>query len=436
MASHTTATSFGDDAGFHNVNPHCLGHIVELAKTRQIVCADDIHDEHGNKLLARGYAVSPELQEKLLRRKLKQPLESSLTVSGGATMENIVADALAKIEEDAVLTAFSGSSLARGLLRDMRQFPLTGPLKLLLTSARENRQASYAHGLAAMIVSAGMAASLELGEPDASNLILAAMVHDVGEMYINPEYLNSTQSLPPSAWKHVASHPCVGYAFIREFTTFPSAVAVCILHHHERLNGSGYPFRRRAEALDRLSILLAVADVVSALVLRGGKGLRRKIEVALSIVPEEFDRGAVSSINYALRGIADESCNESPCNCRKRLLPVLRQLGDVRTTAEAILAADRSGPVGSAVDYALSILGHIEKSLRATGVSDLSQLELMDQDRQVMGEICLIIPEIVWRMRNLARNLHMQVETSGSVDDLARTAELVALLDTGSPPVA
>ena len=409
---------------------------MELAKTRQIVCADDIHDEHGNKLLARGYAVSPELQEKLLRRKLKQPLESSLTVAGGTTMENIVADALARIEEDAVLRAFAGSSLARGLLRDMRQFPLTGPLKLLMTSARDNRQASYAHGLAAMIVSAGMAASLGLGEPDAGNLILAAMMHDVGEMYINPEYLSSTQSLLPSAWKHVASHPCVGYAFIREFTTYPSAVAVCILHHHERLNGSGYPFRLRVEALDRLSTLLAVADVVSALVLRGGKGLRRKIEVALSIVPEEFDRGAVSSINQALRSIADESCSESPCSCIIRVLPVLKQLGAVRKAAEVLLVAGESGPVATSAGYALSILEHIEKSLRATGVSDLSQLDLMDQDTQVMSEICLIIPEIAWRMRNLARNLHMQVETSGSVDDVARTAGLIALLDSRPPTVA
>lgn len=409
---------------------------MELAKTRQIVCADDIHDEHGNKLLARGYAVSPELQEKLLRRKLKQPLESSLTVSGGATMESIVADALTRIEEDAVLAAFAGSSLARGLLRDLRQFPLTGPLKLLLTSARDSHQASYAHGLAAMIVSAGMAARLKLGEPDAGNLILAAMMHDVGEMYINPEYLDSTQSLPPSAWKHVASHPCVGYAFIREFTTFSSTVAVCILHHHERLNGSGYPFRLRVEALDRLSTLLAVADVVSALVMRGGKGLRRKIEVALSIVPEEFDRDAVSSINQALRSIADESCTESPCNCIIRILPVLKQLGAVRKAAEALLAADRSGPVATSAGYALSILENIEKSLRASGVSDLSQLDLMDQDTQVMSEICLIIPEITWRLRNLARNLHMQVETSGSVEDIARTAELIALLDARPPTAA
>lgn len=433
IASHKTTAASGADPGFRAVNPHCLGRIVELSKTHQVIAASDIHDESGTKLWARGSPVSRDLHDKLLRRSLARPLEASLSVAGGATMESIVGDALASIDQNAVFAALAGSSGACGLLRDMRKMSLPGPVKLLLTSARENKQAGYSHGLAAMVVCAGLAARLELGAFDANLLIVAAMVHDIGELYINPEYLRTDQRLDAAAWKHVASHPCVGHAFIHEFTTFPPAVAACVLHHHERLDGSGYPFRLRAEALDRLGTLLAVADAVSAIVLRGACGIRKKLEVALRIVPEEFDRRAVSAMNLALRRLPEESCDEAEGNCIKRVLPMLDHLAAARAAAEALAAASSSPALDAAAGYALSILGHIEKSLRATGVFDLTQLATIEKDPQVMGEVCLIVPEVSWRLLNLARNLHLHTENSGNPDDLERARELIAVLD---PPQA
>lgn len=429
ISSHNTAASKKADAGFRIVNPHCLGRIVELSETHQVIAASDIHDESGNKLWARGSPVSRDLHDKLLRRSLARPLESSLSVAGGATMENIVGDALAKIGENAVFSALAGSSGARGLLRDMQNLSLPGPVKLLLTSARENKQGSYAHGLAAMIVSAGLASRLQLGALDANMLIMAAMVHDIGEIYINPEYLNANQPLAPAAWKHVASHPCVGHAFVSEFTTFPAAVAACVLHHHERLDGSGYPFQLRARELDRLSTILAVADAVSAIVLRGGCGMRKRLEVALRIVPEEFDRNSVSAVNLALRNIPDDTCDAGQGNCVKRVLPMLDHLAATRAAAEALLATGKSPAVAAAADYALAILGHIEKSLRATGVFDLTQLATIDKDPQVVSEICLIVPEVSWRLINLARNLYLHIEKSGNSDDMESVSGLIAVLD-------
>ncbi|OHC70170.1 MAG: hypothetical protein A3H93_06990 [Rhodocyclales bacterium RIFCSPLOWO2_02_FULL_63_24] len=433
IAPHNTAVSSGVELGFRIVNPHCLGRIVQLSETHQVIAASDIHDDSGNKLWARGAPVSRDLHDKLLRRSLAHPLEASLSIEGGATMESIVADALARIDEHEVFAGLAGSARARGLLRDMRRMPLPGPVKLLLTSAREHKQSSYAHGLAAMVVCAGLAAQLELSAHDANMLIVAAMVHDIGEIYINPEYLNADQPVSLAAWKHVASHPCVGHAFVTEFTTFPSAVAACVLHHHERLDGSGYPFQLGASALDRLSSILAVADSVSAIVLRGGCGIRKRLEVALRIVPEEFDRRSVSVINAALRDIRADACDAGQGNCIKRVVPMLRQLGEARAAADALAAAGGSAAIDACGRYALSILGHIEKSLRATGVFDLSQLATIESDPQVVSEICLIVPEVSWRLINLARNLHMRIEKSGNADELARVSGLIAALD---PPRA
>lgn len=416
-------------AGFLAVNPHCLAHIVDLSETHQVIAADDIHDDRGNKLWARGSPVSRDLHDKLLRRSLARPLESSLSVENGATMENIVADALARIDENTVLSALAGSSGARGLLRDMRKLALPGPVKLLLTSARENKRATYTQGLATMLVCAGLASRLELSEHDANMLIVAALVHDIGEMYINPEYLEASKHLSPSDWKYVASHPCVGHAFIGEFTSFPAAVGACVLHHHERLDGSGYPFQLGGKVIERLSAVLAVADSVSAIALRGGCGMRIRLEVALRIVPEEFDRGAASVINLALQSLPAETCDAGRGSCLGRIVPILHQLTCSMAAAQALLTATRSTAVTATGRYVLSVLGNIEKSLRATGVFETTQLAAIESDANIMGEICLIVREVSWRLRNMARNVHLRIEKTGNPAELESVCGLIALLD-------
>lgn len=429
-SKHGTAPA---SAGFNAVNPHYLAHIVELSETHKVIAADDIHDDHGNKLWARGAPISRDLHDKLLRRSLSRPLESSLSIEHGATIENIVDDALAQIDKNPVFAALAGSSGARGLLRDTKLIALPGPVKLLLTSSRENNQRSYAHGLAAMIICAGLAARLDLGERDANNLIIAALLHDIGELYVNPDYLDRSKPLAPADWKHVAAHPCVGHAFIGEFTSFPTAVASCVLHHHERLDGSGYPFQLAGKALDRLSTLLAIADAVAAIALRGGSGIRVRLEVALRIVPEEFDRSAAAAIHQALRNIPVETCDASHGSCLARIVPSLRQLANVVTATETLLSTSQSPNVNAAGRYVLSVLGNLQKNLRATGVFETSQLAAIENDATIMGEICLIVGEVSWRLRNLARTMYLNIEKGGHPEEMESVSGLIAMLDPVVP---
>ena len=90
-----------------------------------------------------------------------------------------------------------------------------------------------------MIVCSRLAAGLKLAERDADLLILAALVKDVGESYLNPQLIDGR--LPAREWPQVAAHPAIGHAFLTAFTDFPPVLADCVLQHHERQDGSGYP---------------------------------------------------------------------------------------------------------------------------------------------------------------------------------------------------
>ena len=413
---------------FCTVNAHCLENIVRLSDDMEVLASHDIVDERGIKLWAKGKPVSRALQEKMLKRRLQQPLEISLDVGDGVSLESIVDDCFTLMKEVPALELLGGSSSAKATLKNARSIQLPAPLKLLLTSAREHKKQNYAVSLASMITCSGLACGIGLTDRDASLLILSALVHDVGEMYINPEYLDGSRQLQPAEWKHVASHPCVGQAFLKEFTTFSPVVADCVLHHHERLDGSGYPFQTSGETMSPLSKLISVADSVSAIIRWGGPGVFERVDVALRIVPEEFPRPAVSFVTKTLGRLGSDGAAATEGSYAERVLPTLQQLRSARIQAETLINANKNGPVANVGQFAWNALRNIDKSLRATGVYEFSQLAAIESDPLIMGEVCLVLKEVTWRLRNLARNVHLRTEKSGNPGDLTQVGELVNIL--------
>ena len=416
---------------FCAVNPHCLGSIVRLSDEMDIRASTDIVDVRGIKLWAKGAPVSRELHEKILSRRLRRPLETSLDVAPGASMEAILSDCFELMERSPSLGALGGIKGARSVLRGVRGIQLPAPLKLLLTSAREHKKHSYEVSLSTMIICAGLACEASLADNDAINLVVAALVHDVGEMYINPDYLERSRYLQPNEWKHVVSHPCVGQAFLKEFTRFPTSVTECVLHHHERMDGSGYPFQVPGTRMNTLGQLISVADSASAIIMRGGTGLAERLAVALRIVPDEYPKRAVSFLTRTLAELSEPTSPTDIGAFSNELLPLLCQIRGARREAEALSGEQNNKNVKNASSYALDVLANIDKSLRATGVYDISQLEALQNDPAVMGEICLVMGEVRWRLRNLARNIFLRTEKTGTASDLSAIAGLVSILDTG-----
>lgn len=414
---------------FDSANRHCLDSIVRLSEARAVEAADDIYDEHGVMLWAKGKPVGRELQERLLQRKLKKPLETSLLVDGAVAPSDLRDACRQLVDEQPLLQRIVPGASGRAALGELDKLVLPPAVRLLLTTSRENHPASYRHMLHTVTVAAGLSAALELPGQDAQKLLLAGLLHDLGEIYINPEYLHAGRRLEPSEWKHVASHPRVGQLLIQKMTPFSDEVAVAVGHHHERLDGSGYPFQVRGERLSRTAALLAVADSVAALVARGGEGVASRIALALRIVPEEFDRSAVGAVITALRGLSE------PCGCSTEGSCIARGKAELAWIGEALeLARQLAGPGSSPLvrETALSVwsvLNNVGKALRASGVLDAEILGEGALEPALQQEICLVVREVEWRMRNLARNVYLRAETQAGGEALVTLGGLIAVLD-------
>lgn len=111
--------------------------------------------------------------------------------------------------------------------------------------------------------------ALELGlEPAVARLIhVAGHLHDIGKIGLPDAILHKPGPLEPEEWALVRLHPVMGADIVRPVRGMngPGGIADIILHHHERLDGSGYPHGLVGNQIPLGARVIAVADSLSAM---------------------------------------------------------------------------------------------------------------------------------------------------------------------------
>ena len=103
-----------------------------------------------------------------------------------------------------------------------------------------------------------------LSKDDLDVLEFAATVHDIGKIGTPESLLSKMGRLTDEDWSSIRDHPRVGATFLASIDELRE-VASIIRHHHERMDGYGYPDNLRGEAIPLLSRILAVADAFEAM---------------------------------------------------------------------------------------------------------------------------------------------------------------------------
>ncbi len=97
-----------------------------------------------------------------------------------------------------------------------------------------------------------------------NGLYLAALVHDIGKIAIPAEILTKPSKLTEAEMNIIKDHPEVGYQILKDIP-FTWPIAQAVRQHHERLDGSGYPFGLTANEIIPEARILAVADVIESI---------------------------------------------------------------------------------------------------------------------------------------------------------------------------
>lgn len=109
-----------------------------------------------------------------------------------------------------------------------------------------------------------IAKEMDIQEDKIEGIRMAALIHDIGKIHVPAEILNKPHKLTDAEFEIIQTHSQIGYDIL-EPLDFPWPVADYILQHHERLNGSGYPQKLVERQIKQGAKILAVADVVEAM---------------------------------------------------------------------------------------------------------------------------------------------------------------------------
>lgn len=105
---------------------------------------------------------------------------------------------------------------------------------------------------------------LKMSDNELKVLEIASLLHDIGKIYIPLSITLKPGRLNKREEAFMRKHPSYGYGYLK-YHNIPDEIAICVLEHHEYIDGSGYPNHRKGTQIHTVTKILQVADVYDAL---------------------------------------------------------------------------------------------------------------------------------------------------------------------------
>ena len=154
-----------------------------------------------------------------------------------------------------------------------------------------------------------LARHIGFSEDECKQMRFAGLLHDVGKLAVPAEVLDKPAKLTEDDWDLIRSHPYYTHDFLEPIRGLETIKTWASLHH-ERLDGNGYPFHRKADGLPLGSRIVAVAEVLTALTedRPHRKGMSSKL--ALQVMQQMVDS---SALDPHIVSLVKLNCEEFDC---------------------------------------------------------------------------------------------------------------------------
>lgn len=173
---------------------------------------------------------------------------------------------------------------ARSLLMTLREITET---LVALIEVRDPYTAGHQARVADL--AAAIAGEMALSAPVIEGVRVSAMLHDIGKVGISLDILTKLTNLDPDELGLLQTHVQIGYDILKRIH-FPWPVAQAVLQHHERLDGSGYPYGLAGNEIIEEARIVAVADLVDAMTMNRPYRSSPGLEAALDLLRAERGR--------------------------------------------------------------------------------------------------------------------------------------------------
>jgi putative nucleotidyltransferase with HDIG domain len=151
------------------------------------------------------------------------------------------------------------------LIEDIAASVMRNP-SVLVTLARLRAMDDYTfmHSVAVSALMIALARQLGLAEDEARQAGLGGLLHDIGKMQVPLDILNKQGFLSDGEFRIVRTHAEAGHGILVKGSGIGDIALEVCLHHHERIDGSGYPHHQAGDQISRFARMAAVCDVYDA----------------------------------------------------------------------------------------------------------------------------------------------------------------------------
>ena len=124
---------------------------------------------------------------------------------------------------------------------------------------------THTHSLNVSIYALCLGAELGIDKDDLISLGRAALLHDIGKSKIDPKIVNKNGSLTDEEFEVMKNHPRYGYEIAKDYNIQDKKILDGIHHHHEKIDGRGYPNKLYGEQITLFPRIISICDVFDAL---------------------------------------------------------------------------------------------------------------------------------------------------------------------------
>ncbi len=197
----------------------------------------------------------------------------------------IVSDEDIPVEERSDLLYDSAQNIVHDILEDPRSGDVLPPSENLVQGTidflfKEGRSFhclmqvtsydyyTYTHSVNVFVFSTALAQKLGIEGQELFEFGQGALLHDVGKSLVPNEVVNAKGGLTEEQWAEMKLHPVHGYNILKEQGVESEIILDVTRHHHEKLNGRGYPDGLAGDAVSKWARICTIADIFDALTTR------------------------------------------------------------------------------------------------------------------------------------------------------------------------
>lgn len=166
---------------------------------------------------------------------------------------------------DIISDSISWNVYRKLLVKLLSELEQDDVLQNILIDIVANDTYVFTHSLNVGIYSIAIAQELRLNKQLLLPLFKAALLHDVGKIFISKNIINKNSRLTDEEYRQIQRHSEYGFNYLKQNGISSQSILLPVLQHHERLDGTGYPNRSKDNEIHLFSKIIAVADVFDAL---------------------------------------------------------------------------------------------------------------------------------------------------------------------------